>query len=146
MSLASGLYTLLTGQMIHNRILLKVCWDIFTCGIRKSSAIMFWVFSKLIPNRMLLFVTLCWDDLVSKNGMFDNCCHLTFRLGSSQRQGGLMPTTLMDFEHMSSMGFKVFKTFAVVTVLCVNTGYISYATACCFTAHTMILQLILWRY
>ncbi len=64
-------YTLPTDQMIH-LILLKVCCDIFTCGIRKSAAIMFWVFSELIHNRMLLFVTLWSNILFSKNGMSDN--------------------------------------------------------------------------
>ena len=72
-------YTLPTDQTIHNRILLKVCCNVFTCGIRKSAVLIFWVFSKLIHNRIVLFVTLCSDILVSKKWHVDKCCHLTFR-------------------------------------------------------------------
>ena len=71
-------YTLSTDQTIHTRILLKVCCNVFTSRIRKSAAIMFWVVSKLIDNRMLLFVTLFPDILASQNGMSDTCCNLTF--------------------------------------------------------------------
>ncbi len=50
------IYDLPTDQTVHNRILLKVCCDVFTCRIRKSAAVMFRVLSRLNHNRILLIM------------------------------------------------------------------------------------------
>ncbi len=78
-----------TDQMIYDRIPIKGCCDVFTCEIRQCATIMFWVFSKLIHNRILvtLVLLLCkfgWNWLQAK--VFFAQCILEYMSKKQQKK------------------------------------------------------------